>query len=106
MYAYCYLPRSHGKCGYSTSVYRHIGLKKDHHYQHREKPLTEEFIKTFTHIFVSIKKLYKKENDWLLCMRDGIQFNGHEFEQIPGDNEGQGSLSCCNPQGHKESETT
>ena len=23
------------------------------------------------------------------------QFNGHEFEQIPGDGEGQGSLACC-----------
>ena len=21
--------------------------------------------------------------------------NGHEFEQTPGDSEGQGSLSCC-----------
>ena len=25
--------------------------------------------------------------------------NGHEFEQIPGDSEGQGSLACCNPMG-------
>ena len=23
------------------------------------------------------------------------RFNGHEFEQTPGDNEGQGSLACC-----------
>ena len=23
--------------------------------------------------------------------------NGHEFEQTPGDSEGQGSLACCNP---------
>ena len=23
------------------------------------------------------------------------QPNGHEFEQIPGDSEGQGSLACC-----------
>ena len=23
------------------------------------------------------------------------QHNGHEFEQIPGDNEGQGILECC-----------
>ena len=28
--------------------------------------------------------------------------NGHEFEQIPGDSEGQGSLACCSPWGHKE----
>ena len=32
--------------------------------------------------------------------------NGHEFEQIPGDSEGQGSLACCSSQGHKESDKT
>ena len=34
------------------------------------------------------------------------QFNGHEFEQTPGDSEGQGTLVCCNPWGCKESDTT
>ena len=34
------------------------------------------------------------------------QLNGHEFEQTPGDSEGQGSLVCCSPWGHKESDTT
>ena len=28
--------------------------------------------------------------------------NGHEFEQTPGDNEGQGSLACCSSWGHKD----
>ena len=32
------------------------------------------------------------------------QLNGHEFEQLPGDGEGQGSLVCCSPWGHKESD--
>ena len=32
--------------------------------------------------------------------------NGHEFEQAPGDGEGQGSLLCCSPRGHKESDMT
>ena len=32
--------------------------------------------------------------------------NGHEFEQSPGDGEGQESLECCNPWGHKESDMT
>ena len=32
--------------------------------------------------------------------------NGHEFEQAPGNAEGQGYLTCCSPQGHKESDTT
>ena len=28
--------------------------------------------------------------------------NGHEFEQDPGDGEGQGSVACCSPWGRKE----
>jgi len=28
--------------------------------------------------------------------------NGQEFEQTPGDGEGQGSLVCFSPRGHKE----
>ena len=35
---------------------------------------------------------------------DGI--NGHEFEQTLGDSEGQGSLACCSPWGHKELDMT
>ena len=34
------------------------------------------------------------------------QLNGHEFEQIPGSSEGQGSLECCSPWGCKESDPT
>ena len=34
------------------------------------------------------------------------QLNGHEFEQTPGDGEGQGSLACCSPWGRKESNMT
>ena len=33
------------------------------------------------------------------------RLNGHEFEQTPGDGEGQGSLVCCSPWVHKESDT-
>ena len=33
------------------------------------------------------------------------QLNGHESEQAPGDGERQGSLACCSPLGHKESDT-
>ena len=32
--------------------------------------------------------------------------NGHEFEQTPGDSEGQGSLVCCSPWGRKELDMT
>ena len=41
-----------------------------------------------------------------MVTEDGIvgwhpRLDGHEFEQTPGDSEGQGSLVCCSPQGHK-----
>ena len=34
------------------------------------------------------------------------QLNGHELVQTPGDSEGQGSLVCCGPWGHKEWDKT
>ena len=34
------------------------------------------------------------------------QLDGHEFEHTPGVGEGQGSLACCSPCGHKESDMT
>ena len=34
------------------------------------------------------------------------QLNGHEFEQAPGDGDGQGSLACCSPWGRIELDTT
>ena len=37
---------------------------------------------------------------WYLCL------SGHEFGQTHGDSEGQGSLACCSPWGHKELDMT
>ena len=38
---------------------------------------------------------------------EGItESNEHEFEQTPGDGEGQGSLVCCRPWGREELDTT
>ena len=34
------------------------------------------------------------------------QLNGHEFEQAPGDDEGQGGLACCDSWDREESDTT
>ena len=34
------------------------------------------------------------------------RLNGHEFEQILGDGEGQECLACCSPWGRKELDTT
>ena len=35
-----------------------------------------------------------------------LYINGHEFEQTSGDSEGQKSLACCSPWGHKDSDMT
>ena len=38
---------------------------------------------------------------------DGITHSmDDEFEQAPGDGDGQGGLACCSPWGHKESDMT
>ena len=34
------------------------------------------------------------------------RLDGHEFEQVLGDGDGQGSLVCCSPWDHKKSATT
>ena len=34
------------------------------------------------------------------------QLDGYEFKQALGVGDGQGSLVCCSPWGHKESDTT
>ena len=34
------------------------------------------------------------------------QCNGHELGQTAGEGEGQGSLVCCSPWGHEESDMT
>ena len=38
--------------------------------------------------------------------REHHRLNGHEFEETPGDSEGQGSLGCSSPWSSKESDTT
>ena len=34
------------------------------------------------------------------------RLDGHDFEQTLGDGDGQGSLVCCSPWSHKESDIT
>ena len=41
---------------------------------------------------------------WLDGITDSRE--GHEFEQAPGDGEGEGSLACCSPRDHKEVDMT
>ena len=39
-------------------------------------------------------------------VRQHHRLNGPEFEQTLGDGEGQGSMACCSPWGHKELDMT
>ena len=43
---------------------------------------------------------------WRTRWLDGIINSVDEFEQSPENGEGQGSLACCSPRGHKVSDTT
>ena len=43
---------------------------------------------------------------WFLFNPSMAMTNGHEFEQVLGVGDGQGSLVCCSPWGRKESDTT
>ena len=49
----------------------------------------------------SRRKRGQERMEWL----DGITDSAEEFEQASGDSEGQGSLVCCSPWGHKELDT-
>ena len=40
------------------------------------------------------------------CLNKYHQLDGHEFEQALGVGDGQGSLACCSPWGHKELDMT
>ena len=65
-------------------------------------------------VLVHHKPLLKKggNHDYFICAQEEKEatedemvrwqhLNGHEFEQTPGDSEGQGSLACCSSWGHK-----
>ena len=60
-------------------------------------------------------QLIRKDPDWRQVEKGMTEdemagwyhrLNGHEFEQALGVDDGQGSLVCCSPCGHKESNTT
>ena len=53
----------------------------------------------------SRRRGWQKTEDEMVGCHHRHKF-GHEFSQTPGDSEGQVSLECCSPWGHKESDTT
>ena len=64
-------------------------------------PRTDSFEKTLMPGKIEEKRMKEDEMvGWHL------QLDGHEFEQTSADGDGQGSLACCSPWGHKESNMT
>ena len=63
---------------FSLSIYKYICIHLIHYI----------YIYTHTHIHFMVGWFHK--------------LKGHEFEQAPGDGEGQGSVACCSPCGHKK----
>ena len=55
---------------------------------------------------LNINTLLLKQMPLVDLIHSSDQLNGLELEQTPGDSEGQRSLACCSPWGHKESDTT
>ena len=48
----------------------------------------------------------RKGRQRMSCLDKHHRLNGHEFEQTLGHGKGQGSLVCCSPWSHEESDTT
>ena len=60
---------------------------------HRQGHLSQS-LQEFT-VHCGLKTKEKRVKDEMVGWHH--QLNGHEFEQTPGDSEGQGSLVCCSP---------
>ena len=55
-------------------------------------------------VFEDMIRLKEMTEDEMVGRRH--QLSGDKFERTLGDGEGLGSLACCSPWGHKESDTT
>ena len=49
---------------------------------------------------------WRRRGRWRMRWLDGLTYSMDEFDQAPGNSEGQGSLMCCGPRGHKELDKT
>ena len=73
------------------------GLKLKLQYFGHLMPTTDSLEKTL--ILGKIEGRRRRGQQRMRWLKDHHWLNGHEFEQTPGDSEGQGSLECCSPWG-------
>ena len=67
---------------------------------------TDSEFYSFTESLLQVYNFIKKETENWNRLGGLAQCHGHEFKQVPGDGEGQGSLAYCSPWGHKELDKT
>ena len=63
----------------------------------------ENNMKSNTYVYLSQEEKGMTEDEVVGWHR---RLNGPEFQQAPGDGDGQGSLVCCSPWGYRESDAT
>ena len=81
-----------------------------HNFQSSESPTIAQHCLLIVIVFKS-KKSHRKFDSVCVCIcyvfqiisnkYKAVQLNGDEFEQTPGDSEGQGSMECCSPWSRK-----
>ena len=59
----------------------------------------ESFEEYWSGILEDVEFVWSFSHDYLGTLPQDLLLDGHEFEQTPGDGEGQGSLACCSPWG-------
>ena len=55
---------------------------------------------------LDVGKDWRQEEKGMTVVGWHHRLDGHELEQVLGDDDGKGSLACCSPWGHKESDVT
>ena len=82
-------------CAHMLSCFSHVQLFVTLWTVACQAPLSTGFSMDISPWTCSVVQITENE-----MVRWHQRLSGHEFEQIPGDAEGQGSLGCCTPWGH------
>ena len=87
-----------------------FSVRRQHVHDEEKDPIT--VVKSDQQSFREVKHGLPSRSEWESHLKvtrveaKSERINEHGCEQAPGDGEGQRSLACCSPWGHKESDTT